>query len=64
MGVWSDGSYDVASGLIYSFPVTIKDGQISIVQGLSISEFARGKMVATQEELLQEREQAFAITKA
>jgi len=64
MGVWSDGSYDVAPGLIYSFPVTIKDGQISIVQGLSISEFARGKMVATQEELLQEREQAFAITKA
>jgi len=64
MGVYSDGSYDIAPGLIYSFPVTIKDGVISIVQGLSINEFSRAKMVATQEELLQEREQAFHITKS
>jgi len=64
MGVWSDGSYDIAPGLIYSFPVTIKDGVISIVKGLSINDFSRQKMVATQEELLGEREQALTITKA
>ena len=52
MGVWSDGSYGVASGLIYSFPVTIKDGTISIVQGLAISDFARGKLTVTQDELV------------
>jgi malate dehydrogenase len=64
MGVYSDGSYDIAAGLIYSFPVTIKNGVISIVQGLAINDFSRAKMVATQEELLQEREQAFLITKS
>lgn len=33
MGVYSDGSYNVPSGLIYSFPVTCKNGEWSIVQG-------------------------------
>ncbi|KAK8940968.1 Malate dehydrogenase, cytoplasmic [Platanthera zijinensis] len=33
MGVYSDGSYDVPAGLIYSFPVTCVDGEWSIVQG-------------------------------
>lgn len=33
MGVYSDGSYNVPAGLIYSFPVTCKNGEWSIVQG-------------------------------
>lgn len=33
MGVYSDGSYNVPSGLIYSFPVTCRNGEWSIVQG-------------------------------
>lgn len=33
MGVYSDGSYDVPAGLIFSFPVTSKNGEWSIVQG-------------------------------
>jgi len=33
MGVYSDGSYSVPSGLIYSFPVTCRNGDWSIVQG-------------------------------
>lgn len=33
MGVYSDGSYNVPSGLIYSFPVTCKNGEWCIVQG-------------------------------
>lgn len=32
MGVVSDGSYDTPAGLVYSFPVTCKDGKWSIVQ--------------------------------
>jgi hypothetical protein len=32
MGVYSDGSYGQPEGLIYSFPVTCKDGKWSIVQ--------------------------------
>ena len=56
MGVYSDGSYDIAKGLIYSFPVTCKDGDWAIVQGLDIDTFSRAKMSATEQELTEERD--------
>jgi malate dehydrogenase len=56
MAVPSDGSYGVPEGLISSFPVTCKDGKYEIVQGLSISEFSRGKIAASVAELAEERE--------
>lgn len=56
MAVASDGSYDVPEGIVYSFPVTTKDGDWSIVQGLEISDFSRGRMDASAAELLDERE--------
>jgi malate/lactate dehydrogenase len=34
MGVYSDGSYKVPAGLIYSFPVTCEKGEWHIVQGI------------------------------
>jgi len=61
MGVVSDGSYGIKKGLLYSFPVTIKDGQYQIVQGLSISDFARKHMDATAAELEEEKEVSFKI---
>ena len=51
MGVYSDGSYGITEGLIYSFPCVCKDGDWEIVQGLEINDFSRAKMTATQEEL-------------
>ncbi len=56
MGVFSDGSYGIEPGLIYSFPVTCKGGDWSIIQGLSINEFSQGKMDATATELIEERD--------
>ncbi len=56
MAVYSDGSYGVTEGLIYSFPCTCEDGQWSIVQGLEVSEFSRNKMTETETELTQERD--------
>ncbi len=56
MGVYSDGSYGITEGLIYSFPVTCRDGDWSIVQGLDINDFSREKMQATQTELTEERD--------
>ena len=55
MGVYSDGSYGIAEGLIYSFPCTCADGDWKIVQGLEINDFSRGKMTATEQELTEER---------
>jgi malate dehydrogenase len=55
MAVRSDGSYDIPEGLIYSFPVTTRDGEWEIVQGLEVNDFSRGKMDTTAAELEDER---------
>jgi malate dehydrogenase len=56
MAVPSDGSYGIPEGVIYSYPVTCKNGEYSIVQGLPIDAFSRGKMDATDKELREERD--------
>lgn len=61
MAVVSDGSYGVPKDLIYSFPVTCKDGNYTIVQNLDVSDFSRGKLDTTTKELEEERETAFTF---
>jgi len=56
MSVYSDGSYGIAKGLIYSFPVRCKGGKWEIVQGLTIDAFSQEKMKATEKELTEERD--------
>jgi malate dehydrogenase len=56
MGIPADGSYGIRDGVIYSYPVTCRDGQYQIVQGLAIDDFSRGKMSATEQELREERD--------
>src|SRR5690606_29006689 len=34
MGIPSDGSYGIEPGVIFGYPVTIKDGKYAIVKGL------------------------------
>ena len=41
MGVPADGSYGIKEGVIYSYPVTCRNGEYKIVQGLSIDAFSR-----------------------
>jgi malate dehydrogenase len=55
MAVVSDGSYGVPEGLISSFPVTTRDGDWEIVQGLEIDDFSRGRIDASTAELADER---------
>jgi malate dehydrogenase len=56
MAVASDGSYSVAEGLISSFPVTTKDGEYEIVQGLDINDFSRSRIDISVRELADERD--------
>lgn len=56
MAVPADGSYGIADGVMYSFPVTCKAGRYAIVQGLAVDEFSRSRMDASHRELLEERE--------
>ena len=55
MGIPSDGSYGIAPGVIYGYPVTVKNGKYEIVQGLDINAFSRARMDATDKELREER---------
>jgi malate dehydrogenase len=56
MAVPSDGSYGVPEGLISSFPCTCSGGEYSIVQGLDIDDYSRGKIDASTAELADERQ--------
>ena len=56
MAVVSTGAYDVADGIIYSFPCRCVEGQWSIVEDLEINEFSREKMKSTEKELSEERD--------
>ena len=55
MGVPSDGSYGIAPGVIYGYPVTCKGGKFEIVKGLEINDFSRARMAETEKELREER---------
>jgi len=56
MAVPSDGSYGIPEGVIYGYPVTCKNGEYQIVQGLSVNDFSRARMDATLKELLEEKD--------
>jgi len=55
MAIPADGSYGIEPGIIYSYPVRCSGGQYDIVQGLSIDDFSRERMDATETELREER---------
>ena len=52
----SDGSYGVPEGLVFGYPVTVKNGQVEMVKGLDINDFSRAKIDATAKELEEERQ--------
>lgn len=56
MSVPADGSYGIAAGVIYSYPVTVANGEYRIVPGLELDEFSRVRMDASYAELREERD--------
>ena len=56
MGIPADGSYGIAEGVLYGYPVTCKAGEYQIVKGIEISDFSRKRMDATLKELHEERD--------
>jgi malate dehydrogenase len=55
MAIPADGSYDIKPGVIYGYPVTVKNGVYAIVKDLAINAFSRERMAATEEEVREER---------
>ena len=61
MGVLSDGSYGIAEGVIFSYPVTCAAGEWRIVEGLSVDDFSRAKLDITEAELVEERDEVAGL---
>jgi malate dehydrogenase len=61
MAVLSDGSYGIPQDVMFSFPVTIKNRKWTIVQGLPLDDFSKGKLDVTAKELLEERREALSL---
>jgi malate dehydrogenase len=55
MAVPSDGSYGIAEGVVFSYPVTCKNGEYEIVQNLDLDEFSQARLRASERELREER---------
>jgi malate dehydrogenase len=60
MGVVSDGSYGIPEGLVCSLPVTCKDFEYTIVEGLRLNDFAKGQLQLAIDELIDEKEEAMS----
>jgi malate dehydrogenase len=56
MGIPSDGSYGIPEGTMFGFPVTVENGEYTIVQGLPIDEFSQERINLTLKELTEERD--------
>jgi malate dehydrogenase len=56
MGIPSDGSYGIAPGIIFGYPVTCANGKYTIVQGLGMDDATKARVAATHKELLEEAE--------
>jgi malate dehydrogenase len=55
MAIPSTGAYGSPEGVIFSYPVTVKDGKYSIVEGLELSDFDKQMIKVTGDELLEEK---------
>lgn len=55
MAVYSKGEYGAAKDLVFSYPVTCKNGEWKIVEGLKLSDFSKQKIKETSNELEEEK---------
>lgn len=56
IGRLSQGEYGIPEGIIYSFPCTVNDRKVSVVEGLELNDESRAALDASADELLKERE--------
>merc|ERR1719461_415314 len=56
MAVPSNGEYDIAKGLFFSYPVRTANSKWSIVSGLEVDSFSREKLKKTEAELISDRD--------
>lgn len=53
-----ESHYGITTGICYSFPCNVVNGEWKIVDGLKINDFSRQRMQKNEKELLEERKMA------
>lgn len=61
MAIPSTGAYGSPKGVIFSYPVTVQNGQYQIVEGLALSDYDQQMIAATGQELVEERDAVSAM---
>lgn len=56
-----DEPYGIKKGTVYSFPVTCKDGVVTVVKGLTLTPYVQEHMTASENELIAERDAAYQV---
>ena len=60
-----DNGYDIPEGIVFSFPVTVEGGKISVVQDIAMpDQLSKDMLKRTIEELVQERESVSPLLRA
>lgn len=54
MAIPSTGQYGSPDGVIFSYPVTVRNGVYEVVEGLELSDFDKAMIAVTSAELLEE----------
>jgi malate dehydrogenase len=55
MAIPSRGAYDAPPGVVFGYPVRVRDGEVTVVDGLALSPFDRRQLASTAAELREER---------
>ncbi|MFN8493289.1 MAG: malate dehydrogenase [Caldilineaceae bacterium] len=56
MAIPSTGAYGAPQGVVFGYPVTVSNGNIAIVENLTLSDFDQQMLAATGKELSEERD--------
>lgn len=59
MGVFGNGAYGVSDKIIFSYPCVCENGNWQIKQDFSLSDLDKDMIAASEEELLNEKNEAF-----
>ncbi len=57
MSVISDGSYDIPEGLVCSVPVTCRNFEYKIVEGIEMDDFSKEQLKIAIDELIEEKDE-------
>ena len=57
----ADNGYGIPEGIVFGFPCECKGGKFTLIKGLEVDEYSKGKIALTLKELTEEKEAVAAM---